>query len=214
MSMPTSGRSAAVPTPQDLGVGARVSLHPMSDRFVEIILGALRSVDTGDLEVATDDVSTYIAGSERDLLRYLCDVIVAAEAREPGVHLGVSILLSRGCPGEVECVADPTTGLPRVAPIRLEQTGVHAAAHWSLYPLGAPDHLPVIERAVDAARRSGTYAGSEHYATRLEGDLAEVLTTAANGWLEVGSDVAHVVTHLSVSVNSPSAQVREEEDPA
>lgn len=212
MSTTTSRPVTASPTPREFGVGARFTLHPMSDRFVEIILGALESVDATGVDVNTDDVSTHLAGSEADLLRYLRDVIVAAEGAQPGVHLGVGILLSRGCPGEVLCNLDPDSALPRTTPVVLKPAGLHCAAHWSLYPLGALGHMPAIERAMAAAKQAGTYAGSEHYATRLEGDLAEVLTTAVNGWLEVGTEVAHVVTHLSLSINSPSARKRNEED--
>ena len=33
---------------------------------------------------------------------------------------------------------------------------------------------------------------------------AAVLETAANAWIEVGSAVQHVVSHLTISINSPT----------
>ena len=42
--------------------GARFSLYPMTDRYVPVILGAIDKLAASDLEVETDDVSTFIKG--------------------------------------------------------------------------------------------------------------------------------------------------------
>lgn len=193
-------------TPQEFGVGARFSVQPMTADFQSLILGALRAADTTGLHVITDDVSTYVGGSEAGVLRYLMDVM-ASPARS-GVHTVAQVLLSRGCPGEVSC--RPVQGAVYHPDERLElpRAGVVAAADWSLYPLGADDrsdHMTVIEGAVNYAQRYGTYAGSAHYVTRLHGDLADVLTTAAQGWIDAGRVVAHVTSHLTISLNPPDA---------
>ena len=43
-------------------------------------------------------------------------------------------------------------------------------------------------------------------ATKLTGDVADVLATVADAWTGVGADVPHVVTHLTLSVGSPSTR--------
>jgi len=195
-------------TPQQYGVGARFTLSVYDSDFVRIILGALNAADASGLTIETGDVSTFVGGAERDILRYLRDSITAAAAS--GAHVAASILLSRGCPGELQC--ELPTGVPAMGadPVRLQPTGVRAAAHWSLYPLldgasPAGDHMTAIYRAIERAKEAGVYSGSDHYATRLDGDLATVLETAANAWIEVGRTVQHVTTHLTISINSPSA---------
>lgn len=203
-------------TPAALGIGARFSLHPHCDDFVDVILGALRdAADAGlteGLVLETDDVSTYVgarqAPAEQRLVRYLAGVLAAASRRTGGGHVVAHVLLSRGCPGEVTCDL-AVSGLPGAAPVDVPATGVPATGHWSLYPLldggtDAGDHMAHIEAAIDAARRRGTASASAHYATRLTGDVADVLATAADAWAAVGGHVPHVVTHLTVSVGSPS----------
>ena len=202
-------------TPEQLGIGMRFSIHPHCDDFVEVILGALADVKnaglTDGLVVETSDVSTYVgaghAPAEQALAAYLTAVLAAAWRRSGGGHVAAHALLSRGCPGEVSCDL-AVTGLPTPAPVRLEATGVPAAAHWSLYPLldggdDAGNHMSHIEAAILAAHRRGT-ASPAHYATRLEGDLAQVVATAVDAWGDVGARVPHVVTHLTISVGSPS----------
>ena len=44
----------------------------------------------------------------------------------------------------------------------------------------------------------------EHLVTRLDGDLADVLSTVAAGWLGAASTVRHVVTHVTIALASPS----------
>lgn len=184
------------------GVGCRFSLHPMCDDFVDVILGALREADADGLAIETDDVSTYVGGDERAILRYVCDVVAAASRRTD--HVVAHLLLSRGCPGEVTCELGHDDLPPSTAALpALEPTGVRAAAHWSLYPLGVTGHMDAIAAAVTSAE---TFTCSVHYASRLDGDLAEVLTTIGAGWIDAGAHVRHVVTHATVSVGSPSVR--------
>lgn len=203
-------------TPEQLGVGMRFSIHPACDDFVAVILGALADAEAAGLReglvIETDEVSSYVGArtepAEQRLVAYLAAVIVAASGRCGGGHVVAHVLLSRGCPGEVTCDLS-TTGLPSPAPVQLQPTGLKAAAAWSLYPLldgssEAGDHMAHIEAAIDSAGRRGTAGTPAHYATTLTGDLADVLATAVDAWAEVGAHVAHVVTHLSVSVGSPS----------
>jgi len=212
----TTHMAADGATPQQLGIGMRFSLHPHCDDFVAVILGALADVRAAGLDeglvIETDEVSTYVGArtgdAEQQLVAYLAGVLTAATRRSEGGHVVAHVLLSRGCPGEVSC--DPTqTGLPTPSPVELASTGVRAVAQWSLYPLldggsSAGDHMVPIEAAIAAARRRGTATVPSHYATKLTGDLAEVLATAVDAWAGVGATVPHVVTHLTVSVGSPS----------
>lgn len=207
-------------TPVEYGVGARFTLSVYDSEYVRIILGALARASADGLTVETNDISTFITGSEQRVLEYVRDVIAAAAAS--GAHLSAAILLSRGCPGELQCALPPGVHALAASPIALSPTGVRARAHWSLYPLldahaadgaladsaradSAPaDHMTPIYAAIGRAKHEGVYSGSDHYATRLDGDLAAVLETAANAWIGVGATVQHVVTHLTVSINSPS----------
>ncbi|PPF85592.1 hypothetical protein C5B96_05860 [Subtercola sp. Z020] len=195
-------------TPQDLGVGARFTVGVMADDFAGIILAALRGADAADLDVQTDPVSTLVRGSEQRVLEYITAVV--AGAARSGRHVTASILLSRGCPGEVTCTVTPGLLAGATEVPDLPATGIHASAHWSLYPLDdtgrpgeAPDHLRDIYAAIEYAKERGTYVRGEHYATLLEGDLADVLATVAAGWVLVGRSVQHVTSHAVISIASP-----------
>ncbi|WP_109471388.1 YkoF family thiamine/hydroxymethylpyrimidine-binding protein [Ornithinimicrobium cavernae] len=208
---------AATPdtAPDALGIGMRLSIHPHCDDFEAVILSALADVADDHLEgleVVTDEVSTYVGArtgpAEERLASYAAALVTATSRRSRGGHVVAHVLLSRGCPGEVTC--DLTvSGLPTAAPVRLAPTGLQAVAQWSLYPLldgGSADgnHMAHIERAIAAARERGTVSAATHYATTLTGDVAEVLATAVDAWAQVGAVVPHVVTHLTVSVGSPT----------
>ena len=199
-------------TAAEYGVGARFTLSVYDSDYVRIILGALAETDSAGLDIATNDISTFVSGPEQRVLEFLRDVIATAAAS--GAHLSAAILLSRGCPGELACALPAGVAALGAAPVALAPTGVRARAHWSLYPLldsdpatpdPAPaDHMAPIYAAIEGAKTAGVYSGSDHYATRLDGDLAAVLETAANAWIGVGGVVQHVVTHLTVSINSPT----------
>lgn len=194
--------------PLRFGVGARVTVAVMSDRFVEVVLDALRRTDTTGLTVQTGDVSTYLGGSEPQLLRALTGLAETVAAT--GLHASITIHLSRGCPGEAVCELPGGAGPRAVVVPEGRRTGRFAAAEWALYPLadtaGAQeaDHMRDILAAIELAKSNGTYRASEHFVTRLEGDLGDVIATALAGWVVVGRSVQHVTSHLTISVNSPS----------
>lgn len=202
----------------DLGIGLRYSLHPACDDFVDVILSAVRAVDGPDrgLQVDTGTVSTYVAAvtddAETALAGYLRDVLGAAVHAVDGGHLVAHVLLSRGCPGEMACGLLERHTLPAPAVVRLPAAGIDCEAQWSLYPLmdgdsGHGAHLAPIEQAIERARSSGLQVTAAHLATMLRGDLSEVLALVFNTWSEVGRTVPHVVSHVTISVGSPSSAV-------
>lgn len=209
MSTTTQGRSATeeIQSAAAAGVGARLTLAVMSEHYASVITEALDAVDRTGLEIDTDRVSTFVRGSEQRIADWLCSVIAAA-ARS-GHHVVATVMLSRGCPGEV-CGAMPDRLPPPPQPA---PTGVAVQVQWALYPLldgGAhqTDHLAPVWAAIERSRERGTFVRGEHFVTTLAGDLADVLSTAIACWLEVGAEVAHVTTHLTISANSPSELLR------
>lgn len=196
---------------QELGLGARITVGVMDDEYVRMITEAVAQADSSDLLVETGDVSTLVRGTEQRVTEYLRDLLLPLA--KAGVHTSASLMFSRGCPGELECAVPArtlrTAGLPDVG-----STGVQVAAEWSLYPLAdgtddAPaDHMRDIYTAIDLAKDRGTYVSSEHFVTRLEGDLGDVLGTIAGGWVMAGQSVQHVTSHAVLSLNSPTPTLR------
>jgi hypothetical protein len=209
MSTSTAPADDLTADPLRFGVGARVTVAVMADRYAEVIGAALAAADPRGLALATGDVSTYAGGSESDLLAWLTDLVGAVAAT--GEHASVTVHLSRGCPGEVVCELPGGAGPRAVQPPSGRRTGGFTAAEWALYPLAddvragvQPDHMRDIEAAIDLARASGTFRGSEHFVTRLEGDPGAVLETVVGAWATVGRGVQHVTSHATLSLNSPS----------
>jgi uncharacterized protein YqgV (UPF0045/DUF77 family) len=205
--VPTTPTTEFSATPQEFGIGARLTLAVMSDNYVAVILEALQEADSTGIEIQTGVVSTYLSGPEPDLLRYISQVI--AGASRTGSHVTATVQFSRGCPGEVTCTLPAGGGLFAEVPT-LALTGVPAVAEWALYPLddgagsGSADHMRDIYVAIESAKASGLLVHSEHFVTRLEGDLALVLQVIAAGWIMAGRTVQHVATHATISLNSPS----------
>ncbi|MBF4550211.1 YkoF family thiamine/hydroxymethylpyrimidine-binding protein [Pseudoclavibacter sp. VKM Ac-2888] len=195
--------------PLAFGVGARVTVSVMSDRYVDVILAALDAADSSGLVLETGDVSTYAGGDEQSLLRWLTDL--SQHIAATGLHASIQVLLSRGCPGEAVCDLPGGAGPRRVDAPRGRRSGSFASAEWALYPLEdagsaerTPDHMREIYAAIETAKASGTFVASEHFVTKLTGDLGRVLETVAVAWAGVGAHVQHVTSHLTISLNSPS----------
>lgn len=74
--------------------GARISLYPMTDRYVEVILGAVEGLRERGLQLETDDVSTFVGG-DPDAVYDAVETVFARAARA-GDHVVMTVLLSHG----------------------------------------------------------------------------------------------------------------------
>ena len=196
--------------------GAQISLYPMCDDFVAVILGALSALDPyrERFRIETDDVSTLIVGPPDELFPAMRDLFAAAASS--GVHVVLSATVSRGCPGEPDdALCTPLPGGPlgplqeRIAEARqrvaqASPLGQTVAAQFSLYPLGAHAHMDEIYGCIDFLKTSGVFDRSKNFCTKLRGDAGPVFATLAEAFLSFGAREGHVALDLTVSANSPT----------
>jgi energy-coupling factor transport system substrate-specific component len=183
--------------------GARFSIYPMSDRFVEIILSALKKVDTSKVWIETDDVTTCVRGRSE----HVFDVVKAIflEASQNGDHVVLNATFSNGCPGDSAGDVYLSETPERLNEEKSQQINQKVAVHFALYPMGIPTYMNVIMDQVALAQAQGTFTKGIHYASRLDGDANAVFQTledAFNGAHE--SDSTHIVMTVTMSANSPS----------
>lgn len=197
--------------------GAQVSLYPMSDDFVGIILGAIKALEPwrDRLRLETDHLSTLMVGPPEVLFPAMRDLFSAAAGT--GVHATMHATVSRGCPGEPDdpiCTPEagqrPALDLPeRIAAClkavedapRLKQV---IAAQLSLYPLGIGHHMDEIYGCIAFLKGSGTFDRSKNFCTALRGDAGPVFETLNQAFTGFGSGAGHIAMDVTVSANSPS----------
>jgi len=197
--------------------GAQISLYPMTDGFVDVILSSLNALDPwrDRLRIETDDISTLIVGPPEVLFPAMRDLYTAAA--KSGAHLVLRATLSRGCPGEPDDPICQTSALANPSePLALRQqaslaalaatseTGQTADAQFSLYVMGAGDHMAEIVGCIDFLKQSGTFDRSKNFCTRLTGDAGPVFATLQQAFCQFGPPNGHVTIDLTVSANSPS----------
>ena len=197
--------------------GAQVSLYPMTDGFVDVILSSLSALDPyrDRLRIETDDISTLIVGPPEVLFPALRDLYVAAAASRQ--HVVLRATLSRGCPGEPDdpicqtgALANPSEPLESrqagalAALTEAPMTGETARAQFSLYVMGAGDHMAEIMGCIDFLKSSGCFDRSKNFCTRLIGDSGPVFATLQEAFCRFGPPAGHVTIDLTVSANSPS----------
>ncbi|SHG58796.1 YkoF family thiamine/hydroxymethylpyrimidine-binding protein [Ornithinibacillus halophilus] len=183
-------------------VSASFSIHPMSDDFKDIILGALKEVDTSNVWLETDDVSTSVRGTSA----HVFDVTKALfmHAASTGKHVAFQASYSCGCPGgSNENVNHEVDDIP-VNKETIKDTKQYVAAKFSLYPLGGGNYMDLIYQQIEAMKEFVTVS-SAPLSTKLEGEAIQVfdgLEKAFNATVEGGA--SHTVMTVSISANSPS----------
>ena len=186
--------------------GARISLYPMTDRYVPVILGAVAGLRDSGLEVETDDVSTFLGG-DRDRVFAELEKVFGSAART-GEHVVMTITLSHGCPGETYCEATGEVLAPETASASGARSGVEVSAQWSLYPLGDPGYMGVIYREIDRTKTAGVFSRGAHFVSGLHGDLSDILRAIRASFDAACHDVGHVVAQVTLSANSPTRRPR------
>lgn len=112
--------------------GAQVSLYPMCDGFVSLIMNSLSALDPyrDQLRIETDDISTLIVGPPEVLFNAMRDLFV--QIASSGKHVVMHATVSRGCPGEPDAeICQPRTTLG-----------------------GGVDQALVVSRALEAVKRT------------------------------------------------------------
>lgn len=182
--------------------GASFTIAPMSDQFVEIILGALKDVDTSKVWVETDDVTTTIRGK----LSHVFDVTTAVflKAASTGEHVAYQATYSLGCPGDsvgdVYMAEDDVVMNSEL----IKSIKQPLAAKFSLYPLGGGNYMDIIYSQIEAMKEHVKVTPA-HYSTRLHGEAVDVfagLESVFKATVEGGSN--HTVMTVTASANSPS----------
>ena len=197
--------------------GAQVSLYPMTDDFVDVILGAIGALDPyrPNFRIETDDISTLLVGPPDQLFPAMRDLFLAASKR--GAHCVLAATVSRGCPGEPdEPICTPIAGSNHDRPLDeriaaalqhvevAAKTGQVVAAQFSLYPLGSGHHMDEIYGCIEFRKKSGVFDRSKNFCTKLRGDAGPVFATLSEAFLRFGAPQGHVALDLKVSANSPS----------
>lgn len=198
--------------------GAQISLYPMTDSFVGVILEAIGALEPyrPDFRIETDDISTLLVGPPDQLFHAMRDLFIAAAGRE--VHCVLAATVSRGCPGEPDdpiCTPLNDSRYDRPLEERIAaavrhvaaapKTGRVVAAQFSLYPLGSGHHMDEIYGCIEFLRKSGVFDRSKNFCTKLRGDAGPVFATLSEAFLRFGAPQSHVALDLKVSANSPTA---------
>ena len=161
--LPWSGRGTGLPIS-----GCRFTLYPMTDKFIDIILGSLEKTDTSAVWSETDALSTVYRGK----LPYVADAVKALfiNAYQEGVHMAIEGQFSKGCPGDIS--GDSKLEWEGEAPNKSSIQGKHFPVHCklALYPMGDAEYIDEIAKGLTgsagmalgaALYKSGVLTGAE-----------------------------------------------------
>ncbi|NBC25507.1 MAG: thiamine-binding protein [Bacteroidetes bacterium] len=183
--------------------GVSFSLYPMSDDYVDLILNALKKVDSTSVWMKADRVSTIVRGR----IPHIFDVPQAAflEVAQTGVHVVCSGTFSVGCPGDTEGHAYMDADDDLQNRELIESVDQHVAAKFALYPMGGGNYMDPIYEQIDAMKARGVNVELTHYETILDGPAQNVfngLQQTLQAMEDAGSP--HTVMTVTISANSPS----------
>ncbi len=185
-------------------VGCRFSLYVMSDRFVEVILGVLKEVDTSKVWVQTDDVSTCIRGRQAHVFDVTKAIYVKAALS--GLHVSLNGTYSIGCPGDSEGDAYMIEDDVPMNEDAIRGANVRTACQFALYPLSASNYIDLIYAGCRPAQELGTFSGGVHYASRLDGSADDVFASLRGAFDVVQKESSHTILTFNLSANSPSSK--------
>lgn len=185
-------------------VGASFSIHPMSDDFVQVILGALEETDTSAVWMETDDVSTTVRGK----MGHIFDVTraVCLHAARTGKHVAFQATYQVGGPHDpavdafLELDDQPRNG------VAASDDNLFAAAKFALYPLSAPKsaYIEIILSRIEMMKAYGDVTRTS-YGTKVSGSLVQIFAGLEAAFRKTITDGStHTTMSVSISMNSPS----------
>ena len=184
--------------------GCRFSLSPMTDGFVDIILGAVGKTRTDKVWQETGKLSTIYRGKQI----HVEDAVKACfiNAWHEGVHMTMEATYSRGCPGDISGDSFMTEDDELLNEPLIKDVHFPVACKIALYPMGIPDYMKYIAEVVNHAIDLGIYKRSAHYCTVLECDVQELFDYIHYVNTYCSGHLSHYVFEVTLSVNSPTAE--------
>ncbi|MEG0327619.1 MAG: YkoF family thiamine/hydroxymethylpyrimidine-binding protein [Erysipelothrix sp.] len=181
--------------------GCRIALHPMTDEFVDVILGGLAKTDMSSVWRATDSLGTLLRGQMVDVVN--TSMLLFANAYREDIHMAASMTYSKGCPGDVEAdyLKDVT---PRTEWVHTDNDSQMCEATISFYTFGVSDYMDHIYHVIDMIKEKGLYSEKSHYSTILSGSIYDVFHCYQDILEYADANLSHFVIETTVSVNSPS----------
>ena len=164
-------------------------LAPMSDRYIDLILGALAKLDTSRLTAKTGRLGTLYSGAPQDVANGFCGCF--ALAQDPAVHMTLEAMLTAA---DASCECNPKTDADWTLP------HFTADSRCRIFPGKAEGNIPDVETEAKAA---GLYHGEDFGYTVLKGDIAGL--AAFYGKLSAALRPGDSL-QVTLSVNSPTAE--------
>jgi len=183
--------------------GCRFSLYPMTDQFVESILGAAAKVHDDNVWAESDKLSTVYRGKAI----HVEDAAKAffIHAYRPDLHMVMEMTYSKGCPGdEANETRIPESDILLNEP-EIQDVHFPVTCKIALYPMGVADYMKSIAEVVNHAVDLGIYEKTAHYCTILSCDVQQLFSYIHYVNDYCGSSLSHYIFELTVSVNSPTA---------
>lgn len=180
--------------------GCRFLLAPMTDDYINIILGAIKNTNTQKVWSSTDKTSTVYRGK----MIHVVDSVRAcfSNAYKENVHMTCEMTFSKGCPGDSD--ADSYMCEDDILLNGEVDKNFIVTAKIALYPLGCDDYMQNIIDAVNLSKDFGIYVKSAHYCTIIEGDVSKIFEYFQKVFEYLDGKVSHYVLETTLSVNSPT----------
>lgn len=187
--------------------GTRFNLAPMSDHFIDIILGAIRKVNLSNVWAKTDHTSTIYRGGSVEVFDALKACFVYSF--HPGVHCSLEATISKGCPGDVDEDTPLQFDGSRINEQQTQNIHFPVIGKFSVYPLGSDNYMKSIEKIVNLGIDKGTITGTGHYVTFLGGDVHVVFGYLEEVFNILNEEVSHFVIQVTLLCNVPGGEIDE-----
>jgi uncharacterized protein YqgV (UPF0045/DUF77 family) len=182
--------------------GCRFSLYPMSNDYVDIILGSVGKVDTSKVWSSTDHMGTVYRGRQSHVLD--CARAVFVHAWREDVHITGEFTFSKGCPADTD--ADRFLANDDVMCNSTAKGDFSAAACIAFYAFGVGNYIDHIRYVIELAEKRGLKPKTAHYGTMLEGSAAALFAYFDELLGYAYKHIPHYTLEAALSVNSPTQQ--------
>lgn len=182
--------------------GCRFSLSPMSDQYIDIILGAINKVDTSKVWKMTDKLSTVYRGKRIHVLDTLKACFVHSFRED--IHMTMEATISKGCPGDIKADSLLSEDELLMNEVNIADYHFPVTCKIALYPMGVNNYMEYIAKVVNNAIDRKIYVESSHYATILEGDIHDIFDYFNDTTQYCDRELSHYVFEVTLSVNSPT----------